>query len=114
MADMRSSACREAESIIEHHPYGQALNPALVCPAISRSSWHHLRQAWKRASIVLGSFIGRVVLAVLYFTIVPPFAVLVWITSDPLALRTWRRQSTPQWHSVESKAIGWEAARKQG
>lgn len=55
-----------------------------------------LRRAWARWLViahVIGNFQARVLLTVFYFLIVPPFAVIVKLTKDPLALRAPRTGS---------------------
>lgn len=77
-------------------------------------SWRRLWDAWRHASVLLASFLGRVLLTVFYFTVVPPFAVLVRVASNPLSLRTHRKWGTPQWQPMKDKVIDWDAVRRQG
>jgi hypothetical protein len=42
---------------------------------------------WKVISHVIGTFQARVLLTVFYFLIVPPFALIVKLVTDPLSLR---------------------------
>jgi hypothetical protein len=114
MGDVSSASCREVELTIRYGPQIQAPGPAPAFSATSRNVWHSLWQVWKRASIVLGSFIGRVLLTVLYFTIVPAFALWVRTKSDPLSLGVSEGHGTPQWHPMEDKVADWGAARRQG
>ena len=44
-------------------------------------------EAWKRFGQVIGDFVGRLVLTVFYFTLFVPFALIVRLFMDPLALR---------------------------
>ncbi len=41
---------------------------------------------WKRVARALGNFQARVWLTLFYFVLVPPFALIVRLFSDPLAL----------------------------
>lgn len=61
-----------------HHP-----------PSVPRraGAWRRLWEAWKRLGRKLGTFQARVMLTVFYFVILAPFALLLQLTSDPLALR---------------------------
>lgn len=56
-----------------------------------------LTRLWQEALLATASFIARVLLAVLYFTIVVPFAVWTRLTTDPLAARQARRRAPPRW-----------------
>lgn len=42
---------------------------------------------WKAIVTVIGTFQARVLLSVFYFTVVPPFALVVKLFKDPLGLR---------------------------
>lgn len=49
-----------------------------------------LRLAWDRWTViahVIGNVQARVLLTLFYFTVVPPFAVIVKLAKDPLGLR---------------------------
>lgn len=48
---------------------------------------------WKVVAHHIGNFQARLLLSVVYFVIVPPFAVTVKIFRDPLALRAPRGES---------------------
>ena len=43
--------------------------------------------AWKRFGQFIGDIVGRIVLTILYFTIVLPFGVGVRLFSDPLKIK---------------------------
>jgi len=43
---------------------------------------------WKRIGGYIGDFIGRLILTLLYFTIVLPFGLAVRLFADPLGIRT--------------------------
>ena len=48
------------------------------------------KRAWRRWTVIahiIGNFQARVLLSLFYFVIVPPFALLVKLTKDPLQLR---------------------------
>ena len=48
------------------------------------------KRAWRRWTVIahiIGTFQARVLLSLFYFVIVPPFALLVKLTKDPLQLR---------------------------
>ncbi len=47
----------------------------------------HLWAGWKRFAERLGVFQSRLLLIVLYFVVVAPFALLVKIAKDPLRIR---------------------------
>jgi len=49
---------------------------------------------WKRVGGLIGDFVGRLVLTLLYFTLVLPFGLITRIGRDPLALR---RDQPPRW-----------------
>lgn len=57
-------------------------------------------QAWKRIGGWMGDLIARVVLTVMYFTIVMPFGVAVRLLADPLRLdprdRGWLPREDPE------------------
>jgi len=44
-------------------------------------------EGWKRVSRVIGNFQARVLLTILYFTVVLPFAIGVSLFSDPLRIK---------------------------
>jgi hypothetical protein len=49
-----------------------------------------LKRAWARWKVVahvIGNFQARVLLTLFYFVVVPPFALIVKLFKDPLALR---------------------------
>lgn len=51
---------------------------------------NRLRQiwaTWKRIGRLIGDAIGRVVLTLFYFTILPPFGLAMRLLSDPLRLK---------------------------
>jgi len=49
---------------------------------------------WKRVGSLIGDVIGRLVLTLLYFTLVLPFGLIMRLGRDPLALR---RSHSPRW-----------------
>lgn len=64
-----------------HHPHQPPSVPRR--PGAGRRLW----EGWKRVGRKLGTFQARVLLTVFYFVILAPFALLLRLTSDPLALR---------------------------
>jgi hypothetical protein len=50
---------------------------------VLRKGW----EAWKRIGQFIGDQIGRIILTILYFTLIAPFALGVRIWKDPLAIR---------------------------
>jgi hypothetical protein len=52
----------------------------------------HLWSGWKRVGKTIGDLQARVLLTGFYFLIVGPFALLVRLSSDPLALKQGSRQ----------------------
>jgi hypothetical protein len=49
-----------------------------------------LRALWKRWTVIaraIGNFQARVILTLFYFVVVPPFALLLRVSRDPLRLR---------------------------
>jgi len=44
-------------------------------------------EGWKRVSHAIGNFQARVLLTILYFTVVLPFSIGVRLFSDPLRMR---------------------------
>lgn len=56
-------------------------------------------EAWKKIGTAIGDFIARVVLSILYVTIVLPFGLITRLTRDPLDLAPddtvhWQERST--------------------
>jgi hypothetical protein len=62
-------------------------------------------EAWKRVGRAIGNFQARVLLTILYFTIVLPFAVGVSLFSDPLRIR--RRPTTWLDHPSVPTNVEW-------
>ncbi|MEJ2013521.1 MAG: hypothetical protein P8X64_15015 [Anaerolineales bacterium] len=56
---------------------------------------------WKRLGGLIGDVVGRLVLTLLYFTIVLPFGLIARLTSDPLAVRHGRPASWLEREPVE-------------
>ena len=71
-----------------------------------------LWQAWKRVGQAIGDLIARVVLTLFYFTIFVPFALVLRLFTDPLAIK----QTPPQtnWQPKEETDLSVESAREQG
>ena len=51
--------------------------------AALRSAW----EAWKKFSLVFGTFMSRVILTVLYFTAVMPWGACIRLFGDPLDIK---------------------------
>ena len=97
--------------------YGLKSGPSAKASALGptpRGVWRHAWETWKRISLVMGAFFGRVWLTVLYFTVVVPFALLLRFISGPFSLRARAGHDLPQWKSTEGKAADLNAARRQG
>jgi len=67
-----------------------------------RSGW----RAWTRIARRIGDVQARLLLVFLYFVVVPPFALLVRWTADPLAIRPgttkgWRPRDTEHASSLD-------------
>ncbi len=68
--------------------------------------------AWDRMQLItsiVGEVQGRVVMWILYFTIVLPFGIGSRLLSDPL-----RRKQAPHWVNREPVPTDLESARQQG
>ena len=75
------------------------------------SLWRRLWQSWKAIARRIGDVQARIVLAVFYFVVLAPFALLLRVTSDPLAIRrATRRGWQPR---VESPGTALERAQRQ-
>lgn len=68
-------------------------------------------EAWKRFGQAIGDFIGRLILSLLYFTVVLPFGVGVRLFSDPLRLK--RGEGASHWLARTTKDLTVEDGRKQ-
>ena len=53
-------------------------------PAAPKPLWRRAWEGWQRFAHVIGNFQARVLLAVFYFVVVPPFAMIVKLFKDPL------------------------------
>lgn len=58
-----------------------------------------LWSGWKKIGTAIGDFLARIVLSILYFTIVLPFGLITRLGRDPLGLRSfnaseWQERST--------------------
>lgn len=56
--------------------------------------------AWKKVGRAIGDFIARVVLSILYFTVVLPFGLITRLGRDPLDLRA---DGTARWVERETR-----------
>jgi lipopolysaccharide/colanic/teichoic acid biosynthesis glycosyltransferase len=73
--------------------------------------WRRLWEAWKAIARRVGDVQARIILAVFYFVVLAPFALLVRLTSDPLALTSRSRRGWPK--RVEPPGTDLERARRQ-
>lgn len=64
-----------------------------------------------RIANAIGNFNSRVILTLLYFTIILPFGLAVRIFADPLRIRNRRRSSL--WSPTESPEPSLDSARRQ-
>lgn len=67
--------------------------------------------AWKKFGQFIGDIVGRVVLTLLYFTIVLPFGIGTRLFSDPLAVKPTSASSF--WNRRELKPDSLEESRRQ-
>ncbi len=65
--------------------------------------WHR----WQRLGRLMGNVIARVVMTVLYFTVVLPFGVGVRLLGDPLQMK-----ARPKWLTREDRAQTMEDAQR--
>lgn len=68
-------------------------------------------ERWKRIAHAIGNVQARILLSVLYFILVGPFALPVRLLMDPLALR--RPSGTTFWLARRPRTVGLDEARKQ-
>jgi hypothetical protein len=88
-----------------------ALAPRSGRPATGDSLWRRLWEAWKAVARRIGDVQARILLAVFYFVVLAPFALIVRLTSDPLAIRPRTRRG---WHArVEPPGTVLERAQRQ-
>ncbi len=71
--------------------------------------WNKFWEGWKRVGAVIGDFIGRLILTLLYFTLVLPFGLIVRLFLDPLSIR---QRQPPAWHARETDETTIDAARR--
>jgi hypothetical protein len=69
-------------------------------PPSQMGLFRRLWEGWKRFGRKVGDFQARVLLTVFYFVIIAPFALIVRVTADPLALKPatpkgWQPRPTP-------------------
>jgi hypothetical protein len=67
--------------------------------------------AWKKVGHFIGNVVGRVVLTILYFTVVLPFGVGVRLFGDPLAIKP--KGGSSFWHHRPEVKDSLEEARRQ-
>ncbi len=77
-----------------------------IVPRWLRRLWN----GWKIVAETIGRFQSRLVLVVLYFLIVSPFALFVRLCRDPLRIKT---MGGSNWIDRRSRASGLEGSRRQ-
>ena len=65
-------------------------------------------KAWRSFGHFMADVVGRVVMLVLYFTVVAPFGLAVRFFSDPLHMKG----SAPAWEKREAEAATLESANR--
>lgn len=70
-----------------------------------------LRDRWKRIAHAIGVFQTRLVLTIFYYTLLLPFALLVRLFLDPLALRPGGRKTN--WQPRKTPSYALDDLRKQ-
>jgi hypothetical protein len=83
-----------------------SLDPPADRSAAGDTLWRRLWEAWKVIAGRIGDVQARILLAVFYFVVLAPFAILVRLTADPLAigrraLRGWHQRVDPPGTSLE-------------
>jgi hypothetical protein len=66
---------------------------------------------WKVIAQTIGNFQARVLLSVFYFSVVPPFALIVKLFKDPLMLRP--PQNNSLWVEHPAPELSWRQWRRQ-
>ena len=69
----------------------------IVHPISSHNFFLNLWQKWKNFSFRMGSFHSRVILSLLFFALISPFALAVKIFADPLNIKNQSKES--HWHA---------------
>ncbi len=72
---------------------------------LAKAAW----ERWKRIAHAIGTFQARLILAVLYAVLLPPFALIARLGGDSLQ----RRATTPRWHERAQPPRGLEQGRRQ-
>ena len=62
-----------------------------VVPAGLRAFFVRFWEGWKRFGKKLADFQARILLSIVYFTLIMPFGVAVRLLADPLAIKAGRR-----------------------
>jgi hypothetical protein len=75
------------------------LSPENPTPSPRPGALRRLFEAWKRLGRRLATFQARVLLTLFYFVVLAPFALVLRLTSDPLALR---RGAAGKWRPREA------------
>lgn len=71
-----------------------------------------LWERWKKIALAIGTFNGRVILAVFYFAVVTPFALLSRAFSDPLG-REAAGEAPSFWQARQTRVKTLEDAKRQ-
>jgi hypothetical protein len=59
-----------------------------------------LWEGWKKVGSAIGDFLARIVLSILYFTLVLPFGLITRLSRDPLDLHP---KNSTQWQSRSTR-----------
>ncbi len=78
----------------------------MTIPTLLKMAWIR----WKRIAHIIGTFQARLILAVLYVVLLPMFALIARLTSDPMQRRS---TSTPRWLDRPVGAPRLEDGRRQ-
>lgn len=73
------------------------------------SIWKRVWEGWKRVGGMIGDFMGRLILTILYFTLVLPFGLVMRLFGDPLTLRG---KDTPAWQERDEDQATHDSARR--
>ena len=91
-----------------HARAGRIINPSSPSPGPGPLARAWAR--WKRIAHAIGNFQARVILTVFYFVVVPPFALVLKVWKDPLALRP---PAGPSFWTSRDDAASRDAGRRQ-
>ncbi|MFQ6109801.1 MAG: hypothetical protein ACE5L7_09660 [Candidatus Aminicenantales bacterium] len=80
-------------------------------PILSHNFFLKLWQKWKNFSLRMGNFHSRIMLSLLFFVFVSPFALAVKIFADPLHIK--HRSTQSHWHSKKEIKANLELFKRQ-